>query len=110
MSPVQRALALEPDLYLSLIHISIDNVTITAGVSGASGGGVDNAGGTVTLSNDTLANDTATTSGGGLFNAAGATAVLVNDTLSGDSAGTGGGVDNQGIATFTCLLYTSRCV
>jgi hypothetical protein len=80
---------------------TIDNVTITAGVSGASGGGVDNAGGTVTLSNDTLANDTATTSGGGLFNAAGATAVLVNDTLSGDSAGTGGGVDNQGIATFT---------
>jgi hypothetical protein len=80
--------------------VTIDNVTISDGVTSGSGGGVDITGGTVTLSDDTLTDDSAATSGGGVFNATSATATLTNDTLSSDSTtGTGGGVDNQGSAT-----------
>ena len=80
--------------------VTINDFTISGGTAG-SGGGVNNQG-TATLTNDTLVNNTATTSGGGVFNGSGATLVLTNDTIVNNSAGTsGGGVDNQGTATLT---------
>ena len=66
------------------------------------GGAVYN-GGTLRLESDILLSDTATGSGGGVFNSLGATATIADDTLSGDAAtdGTGGGVSNGGVATLT---------
>ncbi|MGO9180445.1 MAG: hypothetical protein ACLQHS_14475 [Candidatus Limnocylindrales bacterium] len=85
---------------------TIDGFTITNG-SAPIGGGIYNWG-TVTLTDDTLSDDSATSDGGGgggVYN--GGSATLTDDTFSGDSAtlggGEGGGVfdDLGGTATLT---------
>ncbi len=86
---------------------AIDDLTITdgsgAGVAGeVNGGGVDNIGGTVTLTGDTLSNNAVPDYGGGVSNGVGATVTLTDDTLAGNSAFGGGGIYNkQGTATLT---------
>jgi hypothetical protein len=87
--------------------VTLDDFTITNGVTGTSGGGVDNHG-TTTLTGDTFVGNSATTSGGGVFNGTVGTLILTNDTIVGNSAGTsGGGVDNQGVATLSNDTFSS---
>jgi hypothetical protein len=86
---------------------AIDDLSITDG-SGAgapgevNGGGVDNTGGTVTLTGDTLSNNAVLDYGGAVSNGVGATVTLTDDTLVGNSAFGGGGIYNkEGTATLT---------
>ena len=68
---------------------AIDDLSITDG-SGAgapgevNGGGVDNTGGTVTLTGDTLSNNAVLDYGGAVSNGVGATVTLTDDTLVGN--------------------------
>ena len=86
---------------------AIDDLSITDG-SGAgapgevNGGGVDNTGGTVTLTGDTLSNNAVLDYGGAVSNGVGATVTLTDDTLVGNSAFGGGGIYNkEGTAILT---------
>jgi hypothetical protein len=81
---------------------SISGLTITDG-SSSSGAGVSSSYATLTLTNDTLSNDTAAGDGGGVYATYG-TISLTNDTFAEDAAGyDGGGVfnDDAGIMTMT---------
>ena len=74
---------------------AISGLTITGGTTGGNGGGVSiGSGDNVTLSNDVIANNSASSGGGiyGVYNYGGM-ATLSNCTISGNS---GGGLDNQG--------------
>ncbi|HWE61178.1 MAG TPA: hypothetical protein VHB98_05655, partial [Chloroflexota bacterium] len=72
----------------SSVTLTLIGLTLTGG-SAAAGGGIDNNGGPVTLSNSTLSGNSAGT-GGGIFNHAG-TVTLTNSTLSGNTATSGAG-------------------
>ncbi len=76
--------------------ISISGVTITGGFSDGYAGGIYNAGGTLTLTDDTVSNDYAG-SGGGIYNDLG-TLTLLDDTVSDDTAYSrvGGGIYTDG--------------
>ncbi len=84
------------------VTASISGLTITDGnpTGGSDGGGLLNDG-TVTLTNCTFSNNSATDGGGGLWNSA--TATLTNVTFSGNTCDFGGGgLDNiGGAATLT---------
>jgi hypothetical protein len=87
-------IANETDANLTLSHVSLTNNTASN-----FGGGIYN-GGTVTIRDSTLTNNTASAAGvagGGILNDAGSTLTLVNDTLSGNKApnGDGGAVFNN---------------
>ena len=78
--------------------------TTTYGYSG--GGGVDILGGTLTLSNDTIVNNTTAGSGGGVNVSNGGTLTLSNDTIAYNSAAlAGGGICNEG-STIQAMLNT----
>ena len=80
--------------------VEISGVAITSGDPDSDdGGGIQNSGGTVTLTNSTLSGNTASL-GGGIHNSSG-TVTLTNSTLSGNTAGFGGGIDNSGTVTLT---------
>jgi hypothetical protein len=78
--------------------VTISGLTISNGVSSTAGGGIENAGGILTVSNSVVSgNISNNASGGGGVYSSGATAASVtirNSTISGNSAptGTGGGV------------------
>jgi hypothetical protein len=88
-----------------LYNISISPVTISnstlAGNSArnGAGGGISNYTGTLTISNSTLSGNTAS-SGGGINNSSG-TLTISNSTLSGNIASSGGGINNGGVLTVT---------
>ncbi|MHB1422721.1 MAG: choice-of-anchor Q domain-containing protein, partial [Gemmataceae bacterium] len=76
-------------------QVSFAALTIEDGNASASGGGgIDNSGGTVTVSNCTLSGNTA--SGGGGIDNSGGTVTVSNCTLSGNTASGGGGIWNDG--------------
>ncbi len=68
--------------------VNLIGLTITHG-SAANGGGLINVGGTVTLSNNTFANNSATATGGAIYNASGNLAVA-NSTFVNNAAATHG--------------------
>ncbi len=87
--------------------VTLDGVTITGG-SEVNGGGVLNEG-TLTITNSTLSNNTATGDGGAIYNAAGATLTLTNVTISGNSAANeGGGIFAWGTVTITHSTITKN--
>jgi hypothetical protein len=92
-------------------HLTIDSSTITGGTA-TFGGGIFSAGGTVTITNSTIANNTATPWGGGIYNQA-ATITLTNDTIANNSATEGGGIFTFGFgATITltnCTIAGNSC-
>jgi len=91
-------------------NLSLQNLTITGG-SSDNGGGIENAGGTVTLNHTQVTGNTATQAGGGIANASGPDGVakltLNNSTVTGnsqtepppDSLGGGGIVNILGTVT-----------
>jgi hypothetical protein len=97
--------ALDGDLSGSVLFatfsavVTLRDVLITSGRSGV-GGGVDNDGGTVTLSGSTEVTGNGATSGGGISNNGGT--VILNDSarVNGNTANFGGGIyNNRGIVT-----------
>src|SRR5438093_3478585 len=73
---------------------ALTNVTVSGNRANSSGGGVFNSGGTATLVNVTLADNTAT-AGGGIFNATG-TVTLTNTLIAGSAGGNCGGLIASG--------------
>jgi hypothetical protein len=73
------------------VSCTLAGLTITNGRgNGGFGGGIDNEGDSLTVSNCTISGNSATDYGGGIFNNAG-TLTVQNSTLSGNSATNGGG-------------------
>ena len=81
------------------ISASISAMTITGGSTSNFGGGIDNAGGTLTVSDSTFSNNTATTGGGGIYS--NGTLTVTDSTFTGNSGGNygGGGILATGSAT-----------
>ena len=82
------------------VSFTVNALTLTRGnVANGLGGGINNGGGTVTVTNSTLSGNSAATngSGGGIYNGGG-TVTVTNSTLSGNSAtdpnNGGGGIYN----------------
>ena len=82
------------------VTATMNSLAITNG-SNFSGGGIRNDG-TLTITNSTLSDNSATSGGGGIFNTGGGTLTITNSTLSSNSAASGGGgIHNQGMLTVT---------
>jgi hypothetical protein len=80
--------------------VSIAGLTIQDG-NGANGGGIYNLGGTLTVTNSTLSDNSVVSSGGAIYNLGG-TLTVSNSTLTGNSAVSfGGGIFNDGTVTVT---------
>ena len=97
--PGANLLAISGNNLSRVIHIAatvtINGVTIKEGTA-PDGGGIFNNGGSVTLTNSTIASNTATaTGGGGIVNFGGGSVALTNSTVASNTAPTGGGIFNQ---------------
>jgi hypothetical protein len=88
--------------------LTVQNVTITGGGAGVSGGGI-RANTSVTLTNSTVSGNTAGFSGGGVF--AGSSARLINSSVRGNTAtdGAGGGIVS-GTVTLTNSTVSGNTV
>jgi hypothetical protein len=84
--------------------LTLTNTTLSDNASG-SGGGISNFGST-TIANSTLSGNAAGTSGGGIANFGGKV-TLTNSTVSGNSAGSGGGIENVFANTMTFISNSS---
>ena len=79
--------------------LNLNSDTIQENFAFGSGGGVDNTGGSIALNNCTISGNSAESNGGGVYNIDGST-TLSNCTISGNSANfSGGGVFNSGFLT-----------
>jgi hypothetical protein len=74
--------------------------SIIIGNRARDGGGIDNVGGTVTLTNCTIADNAAGIEGGGIETGDG-TVILTNCTIAGNGATGAGGIGNRGTMTVT---------
>jgi hypothetical protein len=73
--------------------VSISGITISGGqATSDSGGGIQNSFGTLTVSDSTITDNSASFAGGGIQNSFG-TLTVSNSTISHNSAGEGGGID-----------------
>ena len=77
-----------------------------AGGRAENGGGIQNDGGRLSLTDVVLRNNSARVFGGGLFNNGDAT--LTNVTVSGDSASVGGGIANQVVLALSHVSIRSN--
>ena len=94
-------------VYNSSGTVSLNALSITASIA-ASGGGVDSAGGVLTLSNSTIyANSTTGSGSGGGVAISGGQTIIDQSTISGNSAtgGNGGGI----FSTTTGVLTVRQC-
>jgi hypothetical protein len=92
-----------------LTRLDINNSSLEANTATdlGFGGGINNFGGTATLTNVTLSENHAGDSGGGIVNTG--TASFTNVTLSGNSAAShGGGISNLGTATLTNVTLSAN--
>lgn len=73
-------------------NLTLDKLSVQHGKTTGNGGGVSiDFGGTLTVTNSTFSNNTATNFGGGIFNN-GDTLTVTNSVFSGNRAGSGGGI------------------
>ncbi len=75
------------------VKFTVQNLTVATGnnrASGHTGGGIENYGTLLTVTNSTFTGNTATGNGGGIFNPYG-TVTVTNSTFSGNSSNAGGG-------------------
>ncbi len=86
--------------------LTITNCTI-ADNSGGIGGGIENQGGTLTVTNSTFDSNSAS-DGGGIDNELGGTLTITNSTFDSNSAGAGGGILNSSMATATNSTFDSN--
>ena len=86
--------------------LTLDNMTITGGKSAPFGGGIYNAGGTLTITNSTFSGNSAV-AGGGIYNAGSLT--ITNSTFSGNSSqASGGGIFSNGTLTITNSTFSGN--
>ena len=87
---------------------TITNSTIYNNTAGSTGGGIECYGGTVTVSNSTIYKNTASADGGGFTNYTNGSSVIIlnNDTVTGNSSPVGGGLWNNG----TSITMTNSIV
>lgn len=80
-------------------NLTLNALTITHGLSGR-GGGLENGGGTVTITNSTFVNNDSSAFAGAIDN--GGTMTITNSTITNNSASTyGGGISNENTMTIT---------
>ena len=89
------------------------NSTFVPGTGGGPGSrgpgsGIDNALGTMTIVNSTIANNFGGSAGGGVSN--GGTLTIMNSTFSGNASGDGGGIYNIGTLTATNSTFSGNSV
>jgi uncharacterized repeat protein (TIGR01451 family)/CSLREA domain-containing protein len=87
--------------------VTLSATTLSNNSSNSLGGGLFN-GATATLINSTLSGNNATLQGGGVYNAAASTASVTNVTLALNTAAAGGGVFNAGTATLKNTLLNAN--
>jgi hypothetical protein len=88
--------------------LSLSNSTLTGNAAG-DGGGILNAGtGTMTMSGDTVNNNTAKSFGGGIDNAG--TLTIINCTIAANTANQGGGIINIGVLNMDNSTVASNTV
>ena len=85
--------------------VNISGVTIANGKITGTGGGIYNYSGTLTVTNSTFSDNSATY-GGGIYNEG--TLTVTNSTFSGNSATYGGGIYNQGTLTVTNSTFSGN--
>jgi fibronectin-binding autotransporter adhesin len=90
------------------VTATLSGLTITGGSAYIRGGGIYNVGGTLDLSDCTIAGNTASFAGGGLDNNWTATATITDCTFSGNSAILGGGLVNDGEALLNDCTITGN--
>ncbi|WP_304093114.1 choice-of-anchor Q domain-containing protein [Hydrogenobacter thermophilus] len=83
--------------------LTLKDVTVRNGCADglAAGGGIWNAGGTLTLERSTISDNSSSNNGGGITNSHGGTLTINNSTISGNSTQYGGGIENSGTLTVT---------
>jgi CSLREA domain-containing protein len=86
------------DAKLALKNLTVaDGFADTNGPNSGIGGGIENRGGTLTVTRSTFSGNNAVSLGGGIANINGGTLKVINSTFSGNRSGTaGGGVLNDG--------------
>ena len=91
------------------VTVTLKALTIAHG-SAPNGGGLDNEGGTVNISNSTFANNSAGNSAGGIFNGFGGTLNISSSTLSDNAAFGfgGGGLINQGTVSISNSTFSGN--
>jgi hypothetical protein len=77
------------------VTFTLKSLTISRG-SASRGGGLDNEGGTVTISNSTFSSNTASSAGGGIYNENGGTMTISNSSITHNTAPFDGGIGNSG--------------
>jgi len=88
-----------PILNIAAGTVDISGLTITGGKTTASGGGIDNTGGTLTLSNSVVNSNSATSNGGAINN--GGSMLVSNSTFAANKAASGSAIYNTGVLTMT---------
>jgi hypothetical protein len=90
--------------------LSLSNSTVTGNTAMLGGGIYNVSGGTMTMSGDTINNNTTTGSGagGGVFN--GGTMTIINCTIAANKAHQGGGIFNGGVLTMGSSTVASNTV
>jgi len=88
-----------PILNIAAGTVDISGLTITGGKTTASGGGIDNTGGTLTLSNSVVSSNSATNDGGAVNN--GGSMLVSNSTFAANKAASGSAIYNTGALTMT---------
>ncbi|HVO24512.1 MAG TPA: choice-of-anchor Q domain-containing protein [Candidatus Margulisiibacteriota bacterium] len=94
------------------VNFTVQNLTIANGNSAShKGGGIDNEGSTLTVTNSTFSTNSAGLGGGGIYNHSG-TVTVTNSTFSGNSAasttGGGGGIGNSGTLTVSNSTFSGN--
>jgi hypothetical protein len=94
-----------PSYTLTGLNITNNDVTLAGNPLG---GGIDNEGGTVTITGSTISNNTATFRGGGIQNQGFGSMTITNSTIAGNTAGVAG--IGGGIRTLVNLTLSSVTV
>ncbi len=79
--------------------LTLNEATISGGVTNSSGGGIYSTG-TLTVTNSTISGNSSSQKGGGIYNLQG-TLTVQDSTISGNTADSGGGIYNDGTLTVT---------
>ncbi|MFI5397295.1 MAG: hypothetical protein ACHQ9S_17290, partial [Candidatus Binatia bacterium] len=94
------------------VNFTVQNLTIANGNSAShKGGGIDNEGSTLTVTNSTFSTNSGGLGGGGIYNHTG-TVTVTNSAFSGNIAasttGGGGGIGNSGTLTVTNSTFSGN--
>jgi CSLREA domain-containing protein len=102
-----RIFAINSTTRATISGLSIINGNGAGNINTGFGGGILNNGGTLTLNDVRLRNNSANANGGGIFNDAG-TLTITNSTIGNNNSNSGGGISNDGTLTLTKVTISSN--